>query len=237
MTISKSKYALALIFLLFVSHPDSFARHQNSQNTKKTTTFKRILFFGNSLTAGYGLDMSLAFPNLIQQKIDSLGWHFVAVNAGLSGETSAGGYRRIDWLLRQPVAALVLELGGNDALRGIDLTVTKRNLQGIINKTRDKYPDVKIVIAGMLVPPNFGQTYARQFRDLFPALAETNQAYLIPFLLAGVGGSPQLNQPDGIHPTAKGHRIIAENVWQVLRPVLAKMNPIEKSTTESTESH
>ena len=123
------------------------------------------------------------------------------------------------------------------ALRGIDLTVTKCNLQGIINKTRDKYPDVKIVIAGMLVPPNFGQTYTRKFRDLFPALAQTNQAYLIPFLLAGVGGNPQLNQPDGIHPTAKGHRIIAENVWQVLRPVLAKMNPIEKSTPESTESH
>ena len=179
-----------------------------------------ILFFGNSLTAGYGLDPEQAFPALIQKKIDSLGWHYRVVNAGLSGETSAGGLRRIDWLLRQRVDVLVLELGGNDALRGLPLSATRQNLQGIIDKTRKRYPKVKIVIAGMQMAPNYGREYVSGFRALYPELAEKNGAALIPFLLEGVAGEPELNLPDRMHPNAAGHKIVAQNVWKVLAPLL-----------------
>ncbi|MCK6559128.1 arylesterase [bacterium] len=181
---------------------------------------RTILFLGNSLAAGFGLDPELAFPALIQQKIDSLGWNFNVVNAGLSGETSSGGLRRIDWLLQRDVDVLFLELGANDGLRGIPLELTKQNLQAIIARVRAKNPAVKIVIAGMMVPPNLGAEYTRAFRAIFPDLAKRNQAALVPFLLEGVGGVPELNLPDGIHPTAAGHRIVAQNVWKVLRPVL-----------------
>ncbi len=181
---------------------------------------RTILFFGNSLTAGYGLDPEQAFPALIQKKIDSLGWNYRVVNAGLSGETSAGGLRRIDWLLRQRVDVLVLELGGNDALRGLPLSATRQNLQGIIDKTRKRYPKVKIVIAGMQMAPNYGREYVSGFRALYPELAEKNGAALIPFLLEGVAGEPELNLPDRIHPNAAGHKIVAQNVWQVLAPLL-----------------
>ncbi|MFQ5708025.1 MAG: arylesterase [bacterium] len=177
---------------------------------------------GNSLTAGFGLNPAQAFPNLIQQKIDSLGWKFEVVNAGLSGETSAGGLRRIDWLLKRKIDVLVLELGGNDVLRGIPLDVTRQNLQAIIDKTRGKYPEVKLVIAGLQAPPNLGQAYTLQFKRLFPALAKKNHAALIPFLLQEVGGVPELNQPDRIHPTAEGHKIVAKNVWQILKAVLTQ---------------
>jgi len=179
-----------------------------------------ILFLGNSLTAGYGLTPEEAFPALIQQKLDSAGYRYRVVNAGVSGETSAGGVRRIDWLLRQPIAILVLELGANDALRGHDLTNTRANLQTIIDRTRARYPEAKIVIAGMQAPPNLGPRYTEEFRQLFVDLARSNDAALIPFLLEGVGGVPELNQEDGIHPTAAGHRIIAENVWRVLEGVI-----------------
>ena len=184
---------------------------------------KRILFFGNSLTAGYGLEPQQAFPALIQEKIDSLGWDFEVINAGLSGETSAGGRSRIRWLLQQPVEILVLELGANDGLRGIDLRDTEKNLQAIIDLTRAQYPKVQIVLAGMQVPPNLGQHYGEQFHALFPRLAKRNGAVLIPFLLEGVGGRPELNLPDGIHPTAAGHRLLADNVWQVLKPELVEI--------------
>ena len=181
---------------------------------------KNILFFGNSLSAGYGLDPSEAFPAMIQQRIDSLGLAYNVINAGLSGETSAGGLRRIDWLLQRHLDILVLELGANDGLRGIALTDTRRNLQGIIDRTKQKYPNAKIVIAGMQVPPNLGKTYTQAFRALFPELAQKNNAALIPFLLEGVGGVPALNLADGIHPNAAGHRRVAENVWKTLRPVI-----------------
>jgi len=180
-----------------------------------------VLFLGNSLAAGFGLDPELAFPALVQQKIDSAGWNFRVVNAGISGETSAGGLSRIDWLLRQRIDVLVLELGGNDGLRGIDLDVTEQNLQQIIDRARAANPDVEIVLAGMQVPPNLGHTYTTRFRTLFPELAEANGTHLIPFLLEGVGGIPSLNQGDGIHPTAEGHRIVAVTVWETLRPILA----------------
>lgn len=179
-----------------------------------------ILFLGDSLTAGLGVDPDLAFPALIQRRIEAAGLQFRAVNAGNSGETSAGGLRRVQWLLRQPVEILVLELGANDGLRGTDLASTRANLQAIIDATRARYPDVEIVLAGMQVPPNLGPEYTRVFRSLYPELAEANDAHLIPFLLAGVAGDPELNQPDGIHPTAEGHAILAANVWSVLEPVL-----------------
>ncbi len=174
---------------------------------------------GDSLTAGYGLDPNEAFPALIQRKIRSLGWDFEVVNAGLSGETSAGGLRRIDWLLRRRIDVLVLALGGNDGLRGISPDLTRQNLQSILDRARGKYPAVKIAIAGMQIPPNLGQDYTSRFRAIFPDLAVANKALLIPFLLEGVGGKPDSNQPDGIHPTAQGHTIIAENVWKVLEPL------------------
>ena len=179
-----------------------------------------ILFFGNSLTAGYQLRLSQAFPALIQRKIDALEWNFKVVNAGLSGETTADGLRRIDWVLRQKVDILFLELGANDALRGIPLDSTEGNLQAIIDKVRKKYPKVRIAVAGMQVPPNLGQEYTERFRSIFPELAKRNNAELIPFLLEGVAGSIDLNLGDGIHPTAEGHEIMAENVWKVLKPLL-----------------
>lgn len=180
----------------------------------------RILFFGDSITAGHGIDENEAFPALIQQRINSLGWNYKVVNGGLSGETSAGGLRRIDWMLRQPVDVFVLELGGNDGLRGVDLSTTKDNLQKIIDKVREEYPDATIVLAGMQVPPNLGQEYTEEFREMYPELAEKNNTKLVPFLLQDVGGDKDLNQSDGIHPTAEGHKVLAENVWEVLKPIL-----------------
>jgi acyl-CoA thioesterase-1 len=182
-----------------------------------------VLFFGDSLTAGYGLDPAQAFPALIQAKITAHGWDFQVINAGLSGETTAGGLRRIDWVLRRPIAIFVLALGANDGLRGLPLADAKRNLQAIIDRTRDTYPRVKIVLAGMQVPTNLGREYTTDFRTMFPALAAANNATLLPFLLEGVSGVPALNLPDGIHPNPAGHKIIAENVWQVLEPLLRSL--------------
>ncbi|NGP88160.1 arylesterase [Fodinibius halophilus] len=181
---------------------------------------QRILFFGDSITAGYGIKTENAFPALMQQKIDSLGWNFEAINAGLSGETSAGGLRRVDWMLRKPVSVFILELGGNDGLRGIDLDATKKNLQKIIDKVQEEYPKATIILTGMQVPPNLGPEYTEKFKEMYPELAEKNNITLLPFLLKGVGGNSELNQADGIHPTAKGHKVIAETVWDTLKPIL-----------------
>ncbi len=181
---------------------------------------KTILFFGDSITAGLGVSPEQAFPALIQEKVDAGGLNYKIVNAGLSGETSAGGAARIDWVLRQKVDVFVLELGANDGLRGLEINQTVQNLQSIIDKVKAKYPDVKIVIAGMQMPPNMGQEYTRAFSKIFPDLAKKNNAALIPFVLEGVGGNPDLNQPDGIHPNIEGHQRVAENVWQVLKPLL-----------------
>lgn len=208
------------VMLLTAVGGNGFAQTTIPTGNKKTATMKTILFLGNSLSAGYGLDPEQAFPALVQKKIDSLQWNFRVVNAGLSGETSSGGLRRVDWLLKNRVEVFVLELGGNDGLRGITLDLTKKNLQAIIDRVKAKYPDVKVVIAGMQVPPNLGQEYTSQFRALYAELAKKNNARLIPFLLEGVGGDPKLNLPDGIHPTAAGHQIVANNVWKVLLPLL-----------------
>nr|WP_228724374.1 arylesterase [Spirosoma sp. KUDC1026] len=179
-----------------------------------------VLFYGNSLTAGYGVEPSQAFPALVGEKIDSAGLNYQIVNAGLSGETTAGGKSRISWVLRQPVAVFVLELGGNDGLRGLPLKATRENLQAIMDTVRKKSPEATIVLAGMQIPPNLGTSYTKEFRELFKELADKNKAVLIPFLLENVGGIPKLNQRDGIHPTPEGHKIVANTVWNVLKPVL-----------------
>ena len=180
-----------------------------------------ILFLGDSITAGYGLDPEQAFPALIQEKIDAKSWKFKVVNAGQSGDTSAGGLNRLDWLLKNRVDVLILELGANDGLRGLPAETTRKNLQAIIDRTKGKYPETKVIVAGMKVPPNMGGDYGRKFEAVFADLAKKNKAVLIPFVLEGVGGSRELNLADGIHPTPKGHEIVAANVWKVLEPRLA----------------
>lgn len=181
---------------------------------------KNIVFFGNSLTAAYNLSPEQGFTHLIQQKIDALGLPYRCVNAGLSGETTADGKNRIDWVLKQPMDIFVLELGGNDALRGLPVKASRENLQAIMEKVKKRYPDCKIVLAGMLAPPNLGGTYTRDFQKMYPELAQQHQATLIPFLLENVGGIAALNLEDGIHPNVEGQKIVAENVWKVLKPLL-----------------
>ncbi|OGX91201.1 arylesterase [Hymenobacter coccineus] len=183
-------------------------------------TKKRILFFGNSLTAGLGVDPEEAFPALIGQKLDSAKLNYETINAGLSGETTAGGRSRVGWVLRQPVSVFVLELGGNDGLRGISVSSTRENLQGIIDTVRRRSPGAQIVLAGMQIPPNLGQSYTNDFKNIYQEIADKNKVALIPFLLVGVGGDPKLNQKDGIHPTPAGHRIVARTVWHTLQPLL-----------------
>lgn len=182
-----------------------------------------IVFLGNSLSAGFGVDTEEAFPSLIQDKIDSLGWPFRVMNAGVSGETTSGGLSRIDWLLRQRVDVLVVELGGNDGLRGIPTEVTKRNLEDIVEKTKGTRPDVTIILTGMQLPPNLGIDYTRRFRAIYAEVAQENGVHLIPFLMEGVGGVDSMMQGDGIHPNRAGHRKMAENVWDVLEPILEEM--------------
>lgn len=183
---------------------------------------KQILFLGNSITAGLGLRIEQAYPALIQKKIDSLKLNYQVTNAGLSGETTSGGLRRIDWLLKKHVDVLFLALGANDGLRGIPLKLSKKNLQDIIIKTRKKYPNVVIILAGMQIPPNMGPEYTSGFKQMYIDLAKSEKVILLDFLLEGVGGNPDLNQDDGIHPNVEGQRIIAENIWQTLKPVLDK---------------
>ncbi len=189
-----------------------------SENEKEKPT---ILFFGNSLTAGYGLDPDQAFPALIQKKLDSLGYDYQVINAGLSGETTASGNTRLDWVLeRQSVDIFVLELGGNDGLRGINPEETQRNLEAMIEKLRAANPDMQIILAGMQAPPNMGPDFTSQFRQVFKDVAREKNVALIPFLLEGVAGESDLNLPDGIHPTPKGHQIVTDNVWDVLKDKL-----------------
>ena len=198
------KTLLIIVFALFV----------------QTNQPKTILFFGDSLTAGYGLSKEEAFPALVERKLVKNGKQYKVINAGLSGETSAGGVTRIDWILRQPVDIFVLELGANDGLRGLPLESTEKNLQAIIDKVKSKNPDVKIVIAGMMVPPNMGPDYTAQFRKIFPELARDNKATLMPFLLEDVAGHEDLNLADGIHPNTSGHKIVADNIYKVISPLL-----------------
>ena len=213
---------LAILFSACTNNENSPGNNQTTttNDTSKVAKKKTIVFYGNSLTAGYGLSPSQAFPALVQKKIDSLGLPYQVVNAGVSGETSSGGKTRIEWILREPVDIFILELGANDGLRGTPLSETKKNLQDIIDIVKTKYPDIKLVFAGMEIPPNMGQAYTTEFRNIYKDLAAKNNMTLIPFLLEGVGGEPDLNLEDGIHPNEEGHRIVAENVWTQLEKLL-----------------
>lgn len=230
---NKRKYIpLFLAFFLTLSGceqattTEQVATEQQVQNdtttaeAPKNERTKTIVFFGNSLTAGYGLEPDQAFPALLQERIDSLGLPYKAVNAGLSGETSAGGKSRIDWLLKQPIDVFVLELGANDGLRGIDPASTYDNLGTIIDKVREQNPEAEIILAGMQMPPSMGQRFTKEFEQVYTRLAKDKDVALIPFLLEGVAGEQALNQGDGIHPTIEGQRILADNVWTVLEPIL-----------------
>jgi acyl-CoA thioesterase-1 len=223
-----SAYTLYFLTVLLVACTGSENTKTEQSDSAKTEVtppakkVKNILFFGNSLTAGYGLEPAEAFPSQIQNRLDSLKLPYKVVNGGLSGETTSGGNSRIDWVLRNPVDIFILELGGNDGLRGIPATETRKNLQAMIDKVKTKYPEAKIILAGMQVPPSMGKKYADEFRVIFPELAKKNNAALIPFLLENVGGEVKLNQKDGIHPNATGAKIVAENVWKVLEGMLVE---------------
>lgn len=214
--------ALAALVILGCSETADRSAQTTADTASREAADQRdiVLFVGTSLTAGYGIGAEHAYPALLQRMIDSAGLPFRAVNAGISGETSAGGLRRIDWALQQPLRVLVLELGANDALRGLDPDSMQANLEQIIERTREKYPEAEIVVAGMEAPPNLGNAYGARFRSAYKDVARKYDAVLIPFILAGVGGRPELNQEDGIHPTMQGQRIMADTVWKYLEPVL-----------------
>jgi len=223
-------YFLLLLVLLSCGSDSSKNKSANKKSSVETestneesSSTKTILIFGDSLTAGYGLDdVNDAYPAIIQTKLDSLSLGYTVINSGLSGETTAGGKNRINWVLNQKIDIFILELGANDGLRGVPLTETRKNLQAIIDAVLAKNAATKIILAGMQLPPNMGQVYISDFKTIFPQLAKENGIYLIPFLLKDVGGIPELNQGDGIHPTIEGQRILANNVWAVLETVIGK---------------
>lgn len=221
----KKLFHLSFVLLIWACGSPEKEETKTQETTKENVAeepnnSKTILFYGNSLTAGYGVGLENAFPAIIEKKLDSLQMDYSVVNAGVSGETTSGGLSRLEWVLNQQVDVFVLELGANDGLRGIPLTETKSNLQALIDIVWQKNPDTKIVLAGMQIPPNMGKTYANEFKSIWQNLADKNNIPLIPFLLDGVGGIPELNQTDGIHPTEAGHKILAENVWEVLKEEL-----------------
>lgn len=220
-----------LLSMSFISCSGENTKNNSEANSDTTTASKSaaqksnekkkaILFFGDSISAAYGLDKSEGYVNLIRERIDSLGLNYRVVNAGVSGETTAGGKGRIDWILKQKVDVFVLELGGNDALRGLSVESSYDNLEFVIKKVKEKYPACKIVLAGMMAPPNMGESFTKPFAAIFPKLAKAHNTSLIPFILDGVAGMPDLNQKDQIHPTAEGHKILAENVWKVIKDIL-----------------
>ena len=215
-----------------VRDTNRIAADTTSQPAPKRDTTGVVLFLGTSLTAGYGIGAEHAYPALIQEKMDAAGYDLRVVNAGISGETSAGGLRRIDWSLQQPVRVLVLELGANDGLRGLSVAAMRSNLTAIIDRTLKRYPDAEIVIAGMEAPPNLGSGYTASFRNAFRDLASKYDAALIPFLLDGVAAVPELNQEDRIHPNVEGQKRVAENVWKILEPIIqrAAHSPVKAAT-------
>lgn len=228
---TNSKFILILLVVVMVACKEN-GKNENAagdQANKTTPTeksneipLKHILFFGNSLTAGFGLeDLSQGWVSLIEKRIDSLNLPYTVINSGVSGETSAAGNSRIDWVLsQQPVDIFVLELGANDALRGLPVDQALKNLQSILTKVKTKFPEAKLIIAGMEAPPNLGSKYTTAFRAIFQKLAIDNKAILIPFILEGVGGVPELNQADGIHPNPAGNLIVKETIWKALNQVL-----------------
>jgi len=182
-----------------------------------------VLVLGDSLAAGLGVDRAQAFPALLETMAKHAGHPVEVVNGGVSGDTSAGGLRRINWLLNRRFDILILELGANDGLRGIAPEATAGNLQGIIDEAKKKLPEIRVIVAGMKMPPNMGPDYGKAFEEIFPKIAADNDAELVPFLLEGVGGNASLNQGDRIHPTAAGQRVLAENIWKVLGPLLKSL--------------
>ena len=225
------KFRYFLVFLLLLAcggksgqtiNNSSVTNEQTEENVNETANDKVLVFFGDSLTAGYGLETEESFPTVIQQFIDSLSLNYTVINAGLSGETTASGRNRLDWVLNQKADVFILELGANDGLRGIPLNETRLNLQAIIDDVKEKNQETVIILAGMQIPPNMGQEYTAEFRKIFPELADKNKTLIIPFLLDHVAGIPELNQDDGIHPTVEGQKIVANNVWEVLEPVITK---------------
>ena len=223
-TLLMFRYFILIALLFSCGNKSSKNANETKQETTEETKTevqgadnKTIVFFGDSLTAGYGLDDSNdAYPSLIQSKIDSLKLNYTVVNSGVSGETTSGGRSRIGWVLNQQVDVFVLELGANDGLRGITLSETRQNIQAIIDTVKQKFPESNIILAGMQLPPNLGQDYTTEFRNIFSELAEKNSLAIIPFLLKDVGGIPELNLEDGIHPNEEGQKIVANNVWEVL---------------------
>jgi acyl-CoA thioesterase I len=220
----KGRLAVAFAFGLMAQCVVGQSSSMPSPPSSDATERKSLVVLGDSLAAGYGVDPTEAYPAVLQRLLDHAGLGYRVVNAGISGDTSAGALRRVDWMLRRPVDALLLQIGGNDGLRGQSPSALKTNLVTIIERTRAKYPEVRIVLAGMKMPPNMG-AYANQFDRVFIEVAREQRAALIPFLLEGVGGVPEMNLPDGIHPTPEGHRRVAENVWAVLQPVLKRASP------------
>jgi acyl-CoA thioesterase-1 len=196
------------------------AKSQAAGRTSSDADRPTVLFLGTSLTAGLGLTPEQAYPALIQRKIDSAGLNYTVVNAGVSGETSAGARNRIDWLLQRPIGVLVVETGANDGLRGLPADSLRANIKAILERARRLRPAPKLMLLGMRIPPNYGRAYSEQFRAVYPELAREYGATLVPFLLEGVGGVAALNQPDGVHPTTQGQKKMAETVWRVLEPVL-----------------
>ena len=187
------------------------------------TTTKTILCLGDSLTAGYGVAKEQSYPSLLQNKLTRYKLPYKVINAGVSGDTSAGGLRRLGWLLKQSSPDIViLELGANDGLRGFPVRDTRKNLKSIISKFKSVNPKVKILLAGMQIPPNMGPQYANEFREMFPSLARETNSSLIPFFLEGVAAQPHLNLPDGIHPTADGYKVVARTVWKYVSPHLTR---------------
>ena len=180
----------------------------------------RVVFVGTSLTAGLGLAPEESYPALLQRKADSAGYAARMVNAGLSGETSAGALRRIDWLMREPADVVVIETGANDGLRGLNVDSTRANIEAIVARVRAAQPGARILLAQMEAPPNMGDRYTTAFRAMYPAIARERGLTLVPFLLERVAGVVELNQGDGIHPNEEGEKIVAENVWRVLEPAL-----------------
>jgi acyl-CoA thioesterase-1 len=195
-----------------------------SDSVAKSIRTPVVLFFGTSLTAGLGLDPEQAFPSLIEQKAQTEGVPIKVVNAGLSGETTAGAVRRIDWVLRTPVDLVVIEGGANDALRGLSPEQARANLETLIAAVKAKQPRAKIALIQMEAPPNYGVTYTRSFRAIYPEVAKKESVSLLPFLLDGVAGIPRLNQPDGVHPNLTGERMVADNVWKGLKPIVAQLD-------------
>lgn len=226
------KFCYFIIALLVVSCADGTreksAEKKSSETPTETTaqtdtSNKTILLFGDSLTAGYGLDdVNDAYPGVLQQTIDSLDLGYTVINSGVSGETTAGGKSRIEWVIKQTPDIFILELGANDGLRGVSISETRSNLQAIIDIVKANSPKTKVVLAGMQLPPNMGQDYTSQFKQLFVEVAKNNDLLFIPFILKDVGGIAELNQNDGIHPNKRGHKILANTVWETIKPLVVR---------------